>query len=253
MFGLLTLTVAVSLLQPSAPPDACRFEAEHSAAVNAAGASMLRLLARAGSLVVEGRPGLAEVRVRGQACASDRELLDGIRLIADRSGGAVRIEAEIPEMNGLWGDTYARLNLTIEVPAGLAADIRDSSGEMEVRGLGALTVDDGSGEMTLEDITGPVTIEDGSGEIRLARIGGDVEIDDNSGRIEVRGVRGSVTLEDGSGSIDVADVTGSVRVVRDGSGSIRVADVRGDFTIERDGSGGVRYSNVGGAVRIAGK
>lgn len=245
----LPLLLLLAAAAPAPAQDDCRYEAERSANVNASGANLIRVAAGSGTLRVEGKPGLGEVRIRGVACASDRDLLEAIALEADRSGGEVRVETVLPDRLGM--NEYARLHLTIEVPEGLAADLRDGSGPIEVFNVGPLEIGDGSGEVVVEDVAGPVRIDDGSGEIRLADIRGDVEIDDNSGGIELRGIQGSVTLTDGSGEIRVENVTGSVLVRRDGSGGIRVADVRGDFVVERDGTGGVRHRNVGGQVRIA--
>jgi hypothetical protein len=250
------------------PPDDCEHEAARTAVVNASGARRLEIIARAGRLSVEGREGLSEVRITGRACASTEELLADIQLSADRRADDVRIEALMPDTGG-WGNQYALLHLTVEAPAGIAAEIEDTSGAMELRGLGALTVDDGSGEITAQDITGMVRIRDGSGSIDLTRVTGDVDIDDGSGSVHVAGVTGdveihdgsgelqlrdvdgSVELTDGSGSIVIREVTGNVTVRADGSGSIRVADVEGDFIVENDGSGEVSYANVGGTIRTA--
>lgn len=161
--------------------DDCEYAAERSAMVAATGATRVRIGAKAGSLRVEGRPDLTDVRVRGRACASDEELLAGIGVTADRSGGEVRVEVEVPEArSGFFRNAYARLDLVIEVPAGIGADIRDSSGEIEVRNTGAVEVQDGSGELTIEDVTGSVRIDDGSGEIMLFGIGGNVLLDRKS-------------------------------------------------------------------------
>jgi hypothetical protein len=213
--------------------DECRFEAERSANIDANASDRLVLIARAGSLRVEGRAGLTRVQVRGRACASSEALLDQLRLETGRNGGVVRVEVrEFDE--GDWTrerDRYALLHLVLEVPEGMAADITDGSGETALAGLGRLHIDDGSGELTLENI------------------GGDVEIDDGSGGITVHGVRGNVTAADGSGDLEVRDVTGSV-AIDDGSGSIRVENVQGDLTVVDDGSGSIRHSGVQGRVRI---
>jgi hypothetical protein len=273
MTRLLSLTLSIlactwPAIVAAQPTDECDHEAERNAVVNARGAARLEIIARAGRLTVEGKEGLSEVRIIGRACASAEELLDGIQLFADRRANNVRIDALMPETGG-WGHEYALLHLIIEAPAGLAAEIEDTSGAMELRGLGALTIEDGSGEIIAQDLTGMVRIRDGSGSIDLDRVTGDVDIDDGSGSIHVAGVTGdveihdgsgelqlrdidgSVELTDGSGSIVIREVTGDVTVRADGSGSIRVADVEGDFIVENDGSGDVSYTNVGGTIRTA--
>lgn len=227
----------------------CRYEAERAANISASAADQLELIARSGSLRVEGRNDLSTVQVRGRACASSEDLLDQLRLETGRRNDVVRVEVPEIDMGGWGRDRYAYLDLVLEVPAGMAAEIEDGSGESFLSGLGELNIEDGSGELTLENIMGDVFIDDGSGEITMRGIDGDVTIDDGSGEVAIFDVTGSVSVEDGSGGIDVEGVGGSVRI-DDGSGSISVKDVRGDFTVTDDGSGSIRHSGVQGQVKI---
>jgi hypothetical protein len=247
----------------------CRFEAERSLNVPAGSVEGIRLLAGSGSLEVVGVEGLREVQAVGRACASHEDFLNDIQLTSEMAGSILAMETHYPDRRG-WrgGKRYARLDLRIEVPAGMAAEIKDGSGEMVVSNLGSLmiedgsgevvisgihgdlTIDDGSGELEIRGVSGFVTIEDGSGEVVLEDAGSNVEIHDSSGELEIRGIDGSLTLYDSSGEVNVQDVTGFVRVVRDSSGDIVVRNVGGDFIVERDGSGGIRFENVEGSVDI---
>ena len=232
--------------------DQCEYEAQRDSQVQASASETLMVIARAGFLRVEGRAGITEVRVRGTACASSQGLLDQLVVEVTRGGAGVRVEVpELDRQGWDWGnDRYARLDLTIEVPAGMAADIEDGSGEIFVSGTGDLRVDDGSGSIDVQDVTGNVDIDDGSGEIAVTRAGGDVTIDDGSGEIELRDVTGDVTVDDGSGEIEIAGVGGSVRIPGDGTGSIDVEDVEGDLVVRDADADDIRYSNVRGAVDV---
>lgn len=110
-----------------------------------------------------------------------------------------------------------------------------------------LYIDDGSGEMKVEQITGRVEIDDGSGEIHISGIQGDVSIDDGSGTIEVSDIIGNLYIDDGSGTIEVRNVDQNVKV-DDGSGSIYIDGVGGDVIIKDDGSGSLKLKNVKGKV-----
>ena len=226
-------TLAVAAMIPVAA-SAQRYDEPRNATVNAAGATTLEVDARAGQLRVTGRTDITEVRVRGTARASSRDILADIKVEAVRTGDRVTVRAILPRMDDCCGwDSQALLDLVIETPAALALDIQDSSGDM-----------------TVESVSAKVRIEDSSGNIRV-RDTGDVWISDTSGGIDVRSVKGSVDIdEDSSGEIEVSDVTGSVRVGRDSSGSIDVSRVGGDFVVERDGSGSIGYDDVKGKVDI---
>ena len=211
----------------------CEHEARREEKIDAAGVKTLRVIARAGSLRIDGQAGAAAIAVHGTACASRESALDDIQLKVHRSGSEATVEAVIPEAsNWLFGGGDARLDLALEVPQGVALEVEDGSGSIEIRHVAAAEVKDGSGEMVIEDVSGEVRITDGSGGIEV-RQAGSVVID-----------------EDGSGSINVSGVRGNVLVKDDGSGSISVREVAGDFTVEDDGSGGISHTAVHGRVRV---
>lgn len=228
----------------------CRHEAQRSATVEAGGAGRVTVKAGAGSLRVEGKAGLDRVIIRGRACASDAGLLEEVELRASRNGSDVVVESMQRDQGwSFTGNRYARLDLVIEVPARMAAQIADGSGSIDISNLGAVRITDGSGEINGNDLHGDVRIKDGSGTIGLTGVTGTVSIHDGSGSIHLRDIGGMVDITDGSGEIDVRGTRSSVRV-SDGSGGIEVADVAGDFTVTRSGSGGIGYSSVKGSINI---
>lgn len=230
--------------------DACEYVVDREVSISATAGQLLRLSAGSGELRVEGREGLSEVRAVGTACASDESFLDDLTLTIEQVGGEIVLSAHYPESRNWTGNRTAKIDLVVEMPLGMSADIDDSSGSMEIMGSGALKIDDSSGSILVRDANGSVDIDDSSGEVDVFDVAGDVSIDDGSGSIEVQGVEGSVYLEDGSGSISVEDVGMNVVVGNDGSGSINVQNVLGDFSVRNDGSGGIRHSGVEGTVDV---
>ena len=212
--------------------DDCELEAGREERLDAAGVKTLHVIARAGSLRIDGQAGASAIAVHGTACASRQGVLDDIQLKVRRSGSEATVEAVIPDSFNWLGGGQARLDLVLEVPAGVALEVDDGSGSIEIRHVASAAVQDGSGEMVIEDVAGEVRITDGSGAIQV-RDAGSVVID-----------------EDGSGGISISGVRGNVLVKDDGSGSISVREVAGDFTVEDDGSGGISHTAVHGRVRI---
>lgn len=234
--------------QSSAP-----YSAPRNAVVDASGAKSIEVEAGAGSLRVEGKAGLRQVQVTGTARSSSQQFLTRIKLIAERRGDVVVIKADIPDNN--WSssndDYAASLDLVIEVPQGINAEISDGSGDAKVLNVGSLEASDGSGSFSVIGAAGSVRINDGSGDLTIENVGGDVRVEDGSGDINVRNVTGSFTVEsDGSGSIYATDVRGSVIVQNDGSGSIEVNKVGKDFRVESKGSGSIDYADVSGQIDI---
>lgn len=228
--------------------DSCRYQEDRSATVPVDGARSLLVLAEAGNLRVEGRPGLTEVRVRGTACATTENLVRDVDLRTRKSGDTIQVDVLLPRTSG--NSPY--LDLEIEVPENMVVRVEDTSGNLEIRRVAAAEVDDQSGDIDLIDIAGAVRVVDQSGEIIIRNAGADVVIpEDQSGNISIRGAKGNVTIDrDESGEIDIADVTGNVTIDEDQSGSIDVRDVKGDFTVRRDGSGGISYAGIGGHVSL---
>jgi hypothetical protein len=226
------LSLAATLAATPAVADDCAHEAQREAVLDAGGARSVRVEADGGGLRIEGRTGQTSVEARGTACASSEQVLGQIRLHATRQGDVIVVKVEIPERSSWGWHEQAVLDLTVTLPRMMPLEVNDGSGAAEIAHVGPLRLRDGSGEITVTDVTGDVRIEDGSGSI------------------EVSGVTGNVRLSDGSGSIGVRDVGGSVTVDRDGSGGIDIARVKGDFTVASDGSGGIEHRDVAGQVRI---
>lgn len=230
----------------------CQYDAGRKAAQSAAGVTKVEIVGRAGYLHIEGRPGASEIRADGQACAPIEEELAGIVLKATRSGSTVRIEAIVPEHDSSFWQSSPKLDFDVTLPAGIAVDVVDSSGELTISNVGDLKVDDSSGGIEIRHTTGNVRVRDSSGEIVIEDVRGDVYIpQDSSGSIEITGVTGGVTIdEDSSGSIDIRNVQRNVAIGSDGSGTIDVTDVGGDFTVGSKGSGSIDYDNVRGKVSV---
>ena len=250
VYATLLLTVAASAAHAQVWND-CKYSEERSATVEAGGAQLLDLDAGAGLLKIEGKAGITSVQIRGKACASDKELLQEIKLEARREGSTVRVKANVQDHDFSFGsmrNEYARLDVVIEVPLGMAARIDDGSGDMELAGLGDTEIDDGSGGIVASNLAS-AHINDGSGEIDLTNIRGRVDIDDGSGGIELHDIAGDITIDDGSGEIEVRDAHTNVRI-SDSSGSINVANVGGNFIVTDDGSGSIDYDNVKGRVEL---
>lgn len=245
-----TTACALSLIALAAAVPAagqCAHSRDVDASMDAGGLDAVLVFARSGSLEVRGST-TDRVRVTGHICASHEDLLADAELSVDRYHGSARIEAILPDTR--WRE-YVRMDLVVEMPAALGAEIDDSSGSMEVTGIAYARIDDSSGAMTVERIGGDLEIDDSSGGIRVRDVAGNVRVDDSSGGIEIDGVRGGVVIEDdGSGEIDIRNVDLDVLVRDDGSGSIDVAYVGGDFTVQHDGSGGIRYREVKGRVDV---
>jgi DUF4097 and DUF4098 domain-containing protein YvlB len=211
------------------------YSEDRTATVDAAGIRVVRIEAKAGELRVTGRRGVSDVVVRARARANEERYLGDIRMVAERRGDVVRVAADLPdiEWRSAWRNVERALDLVIEIPEGVAVEITDTSGDVELSGTGDVELDDNSGDVTIDGVIGNVRLSDGSGEV------------------VVRDVSGSVTVvDDGSGDLSATDIRGSVLVQEDGSGDITVRRVGGSFTVRSGGSGSIRSYDVQGNVSV---
>ena len=246
---LALLALLVLPLPALAGDSDCRYGADRRASLDTAGASRVEIMARAGDLRVQPAR-TSTLSAGGRACASSQEFLDQTLLHVRRDGEVVRVHVQVPEeMKGI-GVFYARLDLTVDVPAGLPVDVTDSSGDMTLEGVRVATVRDSSGDIEARGLVGDVAIEDSSGDIRIEDAAGVVRVTDSSGDVVIRGAGGVHVTLDSSGDIDVDRVSGNVRIDRDSSGDIRIAGVGGNVEVLADGSGEVRVTAVKGTVRL---
>ena len=231
----------------------CKFEKDIDQVLDLEGSEILTILAAAGDLEIKGDDDATVAAVRGKVCVSEKDWLEQ-SFVDVTPGSQAEIVVELPEISSSWlliGGDYAYIDLEITVPADLPLDIKDSSGDVEIEGVGMLSLKDSSGDVRLEDIEGSVTLNDSSGDLLLEDIEGNVIVDsDSSGDIRGRGIEGSVLVRrDSSGDIRFIDVSRDFTVERDSSGDITAKGVGGDFNVLADGSGDIVAKNVNGDIQ----
>lgn len=184
-----------------------------SATVATAGAKLIRIVSDAGVLKIDGRPGDSAARVDAVAIGSGRRVLSGIRLVATRVGDVITIRPVMPHRAFFvfGGSFFAAMDMSITLPPGIPIEITDGSGDIVARGVGLVKISDGSGGISVANVTGDLNVpDDGSGTLAAQRIGGSVKV---GGK--------------GSGALNVAHVGSDLIVGEKGSGLIRYEDVHG--------------------------
>jgi hypothetical protein len=208
------------------------YEERRDLELDAVGIGEIEIASGAGSITVEGTDGdrilvNATIRVDERGDAARRLVEDHLELTLSREAGLAILDAGFDNPRA-----DASVDLIVRIPVGINVTIDDGSGSITVGGTRSfIRIDDGSGSIDLNDIAG-ASIDDGSGSIEISGSSDDVEIVDGSGSIKVRGVAGSVIVDDGSGSISIVDVERDVVIEESGSGGLRISDVRG--SIESD-------------------
>ncbi len=245
----------LGLVPALAAANECKFTAQHDFDVDAAGLDTVAFVLGSTDVTVEGVPGLAKVEVRGKACASDQAWLADLTVDQQRSGDRVTLTPHSRHSDmGWFHSSYAYIELHVRVPAKLAIDIQDSSGDADVRNVAALTFNASSGDLRVDRIAGLLAVEVSSGDVN----GGDVGSLDvrrtSSGDFTLHDVHGDVKVaRAGSGDLAFDKVGGSVGIGSVGSGDVSASHVGRDVTVDSIGSGDVSVDTVGGNFSVRAK
>ncbi len=156
---------------------------------------------------------------------ADRE----VRVVSQPGGGALTLYADF----------------RVEVPAGVAIQVKDGIGLIDSTGVhGAQNLDIATGAVQVQDSEGAVAVDTGSGDVRIVRQAGDVQVDTGSGDVHlVRVAAAKIDVDTGSGDIEMRESSGALNCDT-GSGDI----VGSGLTL-----GGALYADTGsGDVSLSG-
>lgn len=239
-----------SLLCSSVVAERCEYERYESVSRDLASITSIELNALAGELEIKSQTA-DELAIRGRICTDSEKYLKDISLEVEQSGQRLVVTVIIPHDLTFWDPDYAYMDLEVELPADMPIHIRDSSGDIILRGVSAASINDSSGKIKGVDLKSSTRIEDSSGDIVIRGLDGSIAVTDSSGDVDLTNVTGDVDIfADGSGEIDISHTGGYVRIGRDGSGDIDIDDAGSDVTVTSDGSGNIRISHVDGNVHI---
>jgi hypothetical protein len=206
---------------------------------------------------VEVRPAESDrivIDVKKTIRASSRE--EGDRLERDfvfsilQEGSKYRIVSNRDE-SGFRGSSRQRFksSLTIEVPRQSALRLDNRSGRVTVQDLtGNQNIVNRYGDVEVRNITGQLQLENRNGSITVQEISESVVIANRYSNTTVKSIGGDVRIGTRNGSVDVTDVKGAV-TVENSYAPINVVNVQGDLTISgRNNS--VDVEHIDGSIRV---
>ncbi len=240
----LLLSACVIHVGPSVAAEDLKHE-QRKLQLSAADLTELRAETEAGDLKIVGVKQLSQIEVTADLYVrEDRPFTVSL----EKQGSAAVLKAEGGHCIGICTGSFSYADLVVRVPAELALTLNDGSGDISIEGLSSnLVIEDGSGNLTVQGGNNLV-LDDGSGDIRLSQFSGNLKVDDSSGDLVIEQIAGTVLVDDSSGDINIRQVTGMVSV-NDSSGDIKVQQA-GGFTLLDDSSGDVKIDQINGPVRM---
>ncbi len=234
----------------------CKYEAPRHLQLDLAGVHGVQIDVHSQDLHLVGSVSATDFSLNGRACASAQDALESLHVTHRRAGDQLLIDVGGNNHSSfsMFGEHYANLQVTVQLPAGLPVTVSVGSGDADVMGMGELKGTVGSGDLHVRRIGGRFSASVGSGDIDATDVGsldlGSIGSGDFSGT-DIRGDArvGSI----GSGDVTLRHVGGNVRAESLGSGDLGVHDVTGSFSLGAKGSGDVDHSGVKGTVSMPGR
>ena len=250
------LVTAALLLAPFAAFAAtpCKYEAPRNLQLDLAGVRAVQIEVHSQDLHLTGSDSAKSLTATGRACASDKAVLDDLQITQRREGDQLLIDIGASNNHsslGLFGNSYANLEVTMQLPANLPVTLGVGSGDADVSGVQQLQSNVGSGDLHVRQVRGAFSTSVGSGDVDATDIGSLQLGSVGSGDFKASGIKGDARIGSiGSGDVTLRNVGGSVRADTLGSGDLTVDEVAGDFSLGAKGSGDANHSGVKGKVSV---
>src|SRR5262252_8519669 len=213
--------------------------------IPAAGVRTISFDVQEGEFVLRGDPNANSVSMR---VSIDRLWIfrlgeEGIlkRLIKVSGEGTdkLKIVSDIPRSVANWGRAEYPIDFEVVVPAGIALELRDTSGIIRISRLNApVEVHDGSGSLMISDVHGVVTVVKDSGDIQVERVSDVTRITSKTGQMRLHDLA-RLEVEESEGNLEVVN-TGPAHIHNKG-GNLSVSNVKGALEVD-DESGEIQVS-----------
>ncbi len=250
------LFTAVLLLAPFAAFAAtpCKYEAPRNLQLDLAGVRAVQIEVHSQDLHLTGSDSARGLTLTGRACASEKAALDDLQVTQRREGDQLLLDIGGSNNHfslSLFGNSYANLEVTVQLPANLPVTLSVGSGDADVSGVRQLQSNVGSGDLHVRQLSGKFSTSVGSGDVGATDIGS-LELGSvGSGDFKATGIKGDARIGSiGSGDVELREVGGSVRADTLGSGDLTVNNVAGDLSLGAKGSGDINHSGVKGRTSV---
>ena len=233
----------------------CKYEAPRNLPLDLTGVHGIQIDVHSHDLHLAGGDGNKGLSLTGRACASSQAVLDKLQVTQRRDGDQLLIDIGGDgggfTFNLFGSNSYASLEVTMQLPATLPLTVRVGSGDADVSGMQQLQASVGSGDLHVRQLSGALSASVGSGDIDATDIGSLDLGSVGSGDFKAKGIKGDARVGSiGSGDVTLRNVGGNVRADTLGSGDLEVSDVGGDFGLGAKGSGDVSHAGVKGKVSV---
>ncbi len=228
--------------------------------IDSDGIDFIEVYGGKGELDITGVPGGKEIIVKAEIVAvgegegggeTEGPMKNAVVELTRRGNRAV-IRGQFKQgffLRDLINPQSGHIHMDIMVPSAMELRIWDEEGDIYINTMEEdVLLDDGEGNIIIENTKGRIEIKDDEGDINGTGIEGEVTIDDGVGMISLSRVKGNIRIEDKGGDIETERIFGNVSLF-DTDGGITLQEIEGDVNITAGGKGNVRLKNISGEIK----
>ena len=148
--------------------------------------------------------------------------------------------------DGIFGDDHGRFEDVRRVEIDSRGSGLDAHADLRIlvpKGM-TLALRQGVGATTVDNVEGTLSVEVHAAGVRVSRVRGSLSLETGSGGAEISDVTGEVSAESGSGGLTVTGVRGGALKLESGSGGLRGSALDVPELDAEAGSGGIRLTGV---------
>lgn|GEM_PF-2581297 len=148
-------------------------------------------------------------------------------------------------------NTSISIDYTISVPSYLITAINNGNGDVQIKGVKEVAVDNRYGDVVIRDIAGKVSLENQNGHITVNNIGDSLAVQNSYGNITAVTIDGDTKIENKNGDVEVEGVSGDLDI-ENRYDDIRFSQITGNVVIDQQ-NGEVKGDQVGKSVEVSTK
>lgn len=165
--------------------------------------------------------------VRVQSQSNVRAALQALNVKGEATEGTLTLRTSVTDNMAALGCTSYRVDLTVECPRTVSAEVHAQEGHTAVTELGgAVVVKQDAGTVSVERVKGNVNIVNQKGDVRAVSCAGPVEVVASFGTITLLDVSGKMTATSVQGKT-VIETPHAEIVARSAGGDIRILSLEG--------------------------
>jgi hypothetical protein len=157
-----------------------------------------------------------------------------------------------------WFTDGGAVDVTVQVPIGCSLELRSGIGDLRCQGeFASAELKTGLGAIRV-DHCGPLQVRTGTGDVTVERITGRAQLTTDSGRMRVGEVDGDAVIKNGNGDTVVGEVTGDLQanaanggiVIRRTGDAVTAKSANGSIRVDEAGRGRVTLQAAYGSVEV---